>query len=104
MGRAADSRYGLRPWPRIEAGKIAITSAETLVTTPTRSTSSSTPPASPASPPIIDLTAMEHGKHLVMMNVEADVTIGPYLKRSGRQASALSIPSAPATSPLPAWN
>jgi predicted homoserine dehydrogenase-like protein len=23
--------------------------------------------------------AMEHGKHLVMMNVEADVTIGPYL-------------------------
>jgi predicted homoserine dehydrogenase-like protein len=28
-----------------------------------------------------DLIAMEHGKHLVMMNVEADVTIGPYLKK-----------------------
>jgi predicted homoserine dehydrogenase-like protein len=28
----------------------------------------------------IGLTAMEHGKHLVMMNVEADVTIGAYLK------------------------
>ncbi len=27
------------------------------------------------------LSAMEHGKHLVMMNVEADVTIGAYLKR-----------------------
>ena len=26
------------------------------------------------------LRAMEHGKHLVMMNVEADVTIGAYLK------------------------
>ena len=26
------------------------------------------------------LMAMEHGKHLVMMNVEADVTIGAYLK------------------------
>ena len=26
------------------------------------------------------LAAMRHGKHLVMMNVEADVTIGPYLK------------------------
>lgn len=26
------------------------------------------------------LLAMEHGKHIVMMNVEADVTIGPYLK------------------------
>jgi len=29
----------------------------------------------------IGLTAMEHGKHLVMMNVEADVTIGALLKR-----------------------
>ncbi len=28
----------------------------------------------------IGLTAMQHGKHLVMMNVEADVTIGAYLK------------------------
>jgi predicted homoserine dehydrogenase-like protein len=28
----------------------------------------------------IGLRAMEHGKHLVMMNVEADVTIGSYLK------------------------
>jgi predicted homoserine dehydrogenase-like protein len=27
-----------------------------------------------------DLMAMEHGKHLVMMNVEADVTIGAFLK------------------------
>lgn len=29
----------------------------------------------------IGLSAMQHGKHLVMMNVEADVTIGAYLKR-----------------------
>jgi predicted homoserine dehydrogenase-like protein len=29
----------------------------------------------------IGLAAMEHGKHLVMMNVEADVCIGAYLKR-----------------------
>ncbi|MEM7289069.1 MAG: NAD(P)H-dependent oxidoreductase [Pseudomonadota bacterium] len=28
----------------------------------------------------IGLHAMEHGKHLTMMNVEADVCIGPYLK------------------------
>ena len=28
----------------------------------------------------IGLQAMEHGKHLVMMNVEADVTIGAYLR------------------------
>ncbi len=35
-----------------------------------------------------DLMAMEHGKHLVMMNVEADVTIGPYLKQ---QADRLGV-------------
>jgi predicted homoserine dehydrogenase-like protein len=33
----------------------------------------------------IGLTAMEHGKHLVMMNVEADVTIGAYLMRESRR-------------------
>ena len=32
--------------------------------------------------------AMEHGKHLVMMNVEADVTIGAYLKQ---QADRLGV-------------
>ena len=33
----------------------------------------------------IGLIAMEHGKHLVMMNVEADVTIGAYLQREGKR-------------------
>jgi len=33
----------------------------------------------------IGLTAMEHGKHLVMMNVEADVTIGSYLMREAKR-------------------
>lgn len=33
----------------------------------------------------IGLTAMQHGKHLVMMNVEADVTIGAYLKREAER-------------------
>lgn len=33
----------------------------------------------------IGLAAMEHGKHLVMMNVEADVTIGAYLKHAARR-------------------
>ncbi len=36
----------------------------------------------------IGLKAMEHGKHLVMMNVEADVTIGAYLRR---QADRLGV-------------
>ena len=33
----------------------------------------------------IGLRAMEHGKHLVMMNVEADVTIGAYLKHEAKR-------------------
>ncbi|MEM9845160.1 MAG: homoserine dehydrogenase, partial [Pseudomonadota bacterium] len=33
----------------------------------------------------IGLSAMERGKHLVMMNVEADVTIGAYLRREAER-------------------
>jgi predicted homoserine dehydrogenase-like protein len=33
----------------------------------------------------IGLRAMEHGKHLVMMNVEADVTIGAYLMHEAKR-------------------
>ena len=33
----------------------------------------------------IGLVAMEHGKHLVMMNVEADVTIGAFLAHEARR-------------------
>jgi predicted homoserine dehydrogenase-like protein len=64
----------------IEAGKIAITSAETLVTTPQIDVVIDAT-GKPGVAADFDLLAMEHGKHLVMMNVEADVTIGPYLKK-----------------------
>jgi len=64
----------------IETGKIAITSAETLVTTPLLDVIIDAT-GKPGVAADYDLMAMEHGKHLVMMNVEADVTIGPYLKR-----------------------
>jgi predicted homoserine dehydrogenase-like protein len=64
----------------IEAGKIAITSAETLVTTPILDVIIDAT-GKPGVAADFDLMAMEHGKHLVMMNVEADVTIGPYLKK-----------------------
>ncbi|OYR13928.1 1-deoxy-D-ribulose 5-phosphate reductoisomerase [Brucella grignonensis] len=64
----------------IESGKIAVTGDNELIL------------SNPLIDVIIDATgipevgaetgikAIEHGKHLVMMNVEADVTIGPYLK------------------------
>jgi predicted homoserine dehydrogenase-like protein len=59
--------------------KLAITSAETLVRTPEIDVVIDAT-GKPGVAADFCLTAMEHGKHLVMMNVEADVTIGPYLK------------------------
>jgi predicted homoserine dehydrogenase-like protein len=64
----------------IEAGKMAVTSAETLVKNPMIDVVIDAT-GKPGVAADYCLTAMEHGKHLVMMNVEADVTIGPYLKR-----------------------
>ncbi|MFN3847722.1 MAG: homoserine dehydrogenase, partial [Paracoccaceae bacterium] len=85
MGREADSPAQARA--AIEAGKIAITSAETLVTTEGIDVIIDAT-GKPGVAADYDLIAMEHGKHLVMMNVEADVTIGPYLKA---QADRLGV-------------
>ena len=71
----------------IEAGKIAVTSVQTMVTTPNIDVVIDAT-GKPGVAADYDLTAMEHGKHLVMMNVEADVTIGPYLKA---QADRLGV-------------
>jgi predicted homoserine dehydrogenase-like protein len=71
----------------IEAGKIAITSNELLVTNPLIEVVIDAT-GKPGVAADFDLMAMEHGKHLVMMNVEADVTIGPYLKK---QADRLGV-------------
>ena len=60
-------------------GKIAIISAETLVTTPNIDVVIDAT-GKPVVAAEYSLKAMEHGKHLVMMNVEADVTLGDYLK------------------------
>jgi predicted homoserine dehydrogenase-like protein len=84
-GKTADSPAAATT--AIEAGKIAITSAETLVTTPNIDVVIDAT-GKPGVAADYDLMAMEHGKHLVMMNVEADVTIGPYLKA---QADRLGV-------------
>nr|WP_314256947.1 NAD(P)H-dependent oxidoreductase [uncultured Devosia sp.] len=85
MGREADSPS--RAEAAIADGKIAITSAETLVTTGNIDVVIDAT-GKPGVAADYDLTAMEHGKHVVMMNVEADVTIGPYLKA---QADRLGV-------------
>jgi predicted homoserine dehydrogenase-like protein len=78
--RAAEADTPSRVGAAIEAGRIAITSAETLVTTPQIDVVIDAT-GKPGVAADYDLLAMQHGKHVVMMNVEADVTIGPYLKR-----------------------
>jgi predicted homoserine dehydrogenase-like protein len=78
--RAAECASPDKANAAIEAGKIAITSVETLVTTPLLDVIIDAT-GKPGVAADYDLMAMEHGKHLVMMNVEADVTIGPYLKK-----------------------
>lgn len=64
----------------IEAGKIAITSDADLVTDCGMIDVVVDATGVPSVGAEISLKAMERGKHLVMMNVEADVTIGAYFK------------------------
>jgi predicted homoserine dehydrogenase-like protein len=71
----------------IEAGNIAVTSVETMVTNPLIDVVVDAT-GKPGVAADYNLMAMEHGKHLVMMNVEADVTIGVYLKK---QAERLGV-------------
>ena len=79
-GRAAEADSEGKVSAAIEGGKIAITSNELLVTNPLLDVIIDAT-GKPGVAADYDLMAMEHGKHLVMMNVEADVTIGPYLKK-----------------------
>ncbi len=69
----------------IEAGKTAIVNDPLLAVTSDLVDVVIDATGKPAVGAEIGLTAMEHGKHLVMMNVEADVTIGAYLKDAARR-------------------
>jgi predicted homoserine dehydrogenase-like protein len=65
----------------IQSGRIAVTSdCELMVTAPEIDVVIDAT-GKPGVAADFDLLAMENGKHLVMMNVEADVTIGAYLKK-----------------------
>ncbi len=77
---AAEAETASKVTASIEAGRIAITTNELLVSNPLVDVVIDAT-GKPGVAADFDLMAMEHGKHVVMMNVEADVTIGPYLKR-----------------------
>lgn len=85
--RFAESDSVARVTAAIEAGKLAVTSNEVLVSHPLVDVVIDAT-GKPGVAADFDLMAMEHGKHVVMMNVEADVTIGPYLKQ---QADKLGV-------------
>ncbi|MBS3648528.1 homoserine dehydrogenase [Pseudaminobacter sp. 19-2017] len=85
--KAAEAGNDTQLTQAIETGKIAITSNELLVKNPLVDVVVDAT-GKPGVAADFDLLAMEHGKHLVMMNVEADVTIGPYLKK---QADRLGV-------------
>ncbi|MCA3554094.1 NAD(P)H-dependent oxidoreductase [Aestuariivirga sp.] len=69
----------------LDGGKTAITQDAQLVCTSHHIDVVIDATGKPAVGAEIGLTAMEHGKHLVMMNVEADVTIGAYLAREAKR-------------------
>ena len=69
----------------LSSGKAAITQDAQLVCTSEQIDVVIDATGRPAVGAEIGLTAMEHGKHLVMMNVEADVTIGAYLQRQAKR-------------------
>jgi predicted homoserine dehydrogenase-like protein len=69
----------------LEDGKVAVTQDSQLVCTSPHVDVVIDATGKPGVGAEIGLTAMEHGKHLVMMNVEADVTIGSFLMREARR-------------------
>ena len=79
-GHARDARTTDDINAAIEAGKIAVTTDADAILNSGLIDVVIDATGIPAVGAEIGLRAMEHGKHLVMMNVEADVTIGAYLK------------------------
>jgi predicted homoserine dehydrogenase-like protein len=69
----------------LEGGRVGVTQNAQMVCTSEHIDVVIDATGKPAVGAEIGLTAMEHGKHLVMMNVEADVTIGTYLAREAKR-------------------
>jgi predicted homoserine dehydrogenase-like protein len=69
----------------LENGQTAITNDAQMICTSDQIDVIIDATGRPAVGAAIGLTAMEHGKHLVMMNVEADVTIGAYLAHEAKR-------------------
>ena len=73
----------------VRAGKYVITDDGSLAARVTAVESIVDATGHPEAGARIALDAFEHGKHLVMMNVEGDVTIGPVLRRRAEKAGVI---------------
>ncbi len=73
----------------LELGKIAITDDNELMVTTPQIDVIIDATGKPGVAADFILMAMEHGKHIVMMNVEADVTIGHYLKAEANRLGVI---------------
>lgn len=92
-GREASSHIGASSQPQLDAalemGKTALTQDAQLICKSPHIDVVIDATGKPGVGAEIGLTAMEHGKHLVMMNVEADVTIGAYLAHEARRLGVI---------------
>jgi predicted homoserine dehydrogenase-like protein len=87
-GRSEFTESRMEMAAALERGRIAITTDPALMVTSPEIDVVIDATGKPGVAADYDLLAMENGKHVVMMNVEADVTIGPYLKQ---QADRLGV-------------
>ncbi|WP_274423330.1 NAD(P)H-dependent oxidoreductase [Chelativorans sp. YIM 93263] len=79
-GRARCVDSGLAMTAAMESGRIAVAESAAMLVESELIDVVVDATGVPSVGAEIGLSAMQHGKHLVMMNVEADVTIGAYLK------------------------
>jgi len=73
----------------IEAGKIAVTESYEALCAAGRIDVVIDATGNPNIGTLVALEAMRHGKHVVMLNVEADITIGRFLKEEARKAGVV---------------
>ena len=73
----------------IEAGKIAVTSNLSALTTSGRIEVVIDATGNPNAGTVLALDAIANGKHVVMLNVEADITIGRHLKAEAARAGVV---------------
>ena len=90
-GRAdiVEANSGVAIDSAIEAGKVALTGDFKALCSAAHINVIIDATGNPNVGTLIALEAMKHGKHVVMLNVEADITIGRYLRQEAHKAGVV---------------